>query len=369
MASKESSKGSPAGAPRHPEIHKPVTLRDVAELAGVSSATVSLVVNKKKNARIGPETQLRVLEAINQLGYRANALAKNLAKGSSRFIGLVADGVATTPFAGQIIHGAQDEAWKHGFVLLVANTEGDGEVEKDAIAMMLEHKVRGILYSTWFHRPAEVPAALRETDFVLVNCFSPALDSPAVVPDEVQGGQSATEVLLRKGHRRIAFINATTPAPARDGRLQGYRKALESAGIPFDGGLVFEAYPDQEGGYGAAERLLSLGVTAVFCYNDRMAMGLYDALIRRGMSVPEDMAVVGFDNQEVIAAHLRPPLSTVGLPHYELGAAGVRLLLGIGTPAGQDVLKIECPVVERDSAGPERGSLPAPTPAAGAASA
>ncbi|MCA4133472.1 LacI family DNA-binding transcriptional regulator [Arthrobacter sp. M4] len=327
----------------------PVTLRDVAELAGVSSATVSLIVNKKKDARIGVETRRRVREAINQLGYRPNAMAKNLVSGTSRFIGLVADGVATTPFAGQIIHGAQDEAWKHGFVLLVANTEGDDAVEEDAISMMLEHKVRGILYSTWFHRAAEIPAALNETDFVLVNCFAPGTDAPAVVPNEVQGGRSATEILTRKGHRRIAFINATTPAPARDGRLQGYQQALASAGIPFDPHLVFDAYPDQEGGYAAADKLLDLNVTAVFCYNDRMAMGLYDALVRRGISVPDDLAVVGFDNQEVIAAHLRPPLSSVGLPHYELGAAGVRLLLGIEKPEGYPMVKIECPAVERDS--------------------
>lgn len=343
---------NPSHPPATPRTSHPVTMRDVAEGAGVSVATVSLVVNNKKDARIGAGTRKRVLDTIRELGYRPNALAKNLVSGSSRFIGLVADAIATTPFAGQIIHGAQDEAWKHGFVLLVANTEGEEPVERDAISMMLEHKVRGILYSTWFHRPTEIPAALQETDFVLVNCFSPDSDALAVVPDEVHGGREATDILVRKGHRRIAFINATIPAPAKDGRLQGYREALESAGIAFDPHLVFDAYPDQEGGYGAVEELLKRDVTAVFCYNDRMAMGLYDGLKQQGLSIPEDMAVVGFDNQEVIAAHMRPPLSTVALPHYELGAAGVRLLLGVDEPAGSPVVKLECPPVERDSVGP-----------------
>lgn len=341
----------PSHLPTSPKPKHPVTMRDVAELAGVSVATVSLVVNKKKDARIGAETGRRVRDAIRELGYRPNALAKNLVSGSSRFIGLVADAIATTPFAGQIIHGAQDEAWKHGFVLLVANTEGNEPAERDAISMMLEHKVRGILYSTWFHRPTEVPAALRETDFVLVNCFSPDSGAPAVVPDEVQGGRAATDILINKGHRRIAFINATIPAPAKDGRLQGYREALESAEIRFDAELVFDAFPDQEGGYGAVEELLKRDVTAVFCYNDRMAMGLYDGLRQHGLSIPDDMAVVGFDNQEVIAAHLRPPLSTVALPHYELGAAGVRMLLGVDEPSHNTVVKIDCPPVERESAG------------------
>lgn len=345
MASDPDSEGTPI------RRRGAVTLHDVAKAAGVSVATASFVANGKRDVRLTDATRERVQQTIDELGYRPNAMAKNLASGGSKFIGLVADAIATTPFAGQIIHGAQDEAWKHGYVLLVANTEGNDDAESEAIAMMLEHKVRGILYSTWFHRAADVPASLREADFVMVNCFSPALDSRAVVPDEQQGGRTATEILLAKGHRRIAFINATTPAPAKTGRLAGYREALESAGVTFDPGLVFDAYPDQEGGFDAAERLIGLGVSAVFCYNDRMAMGLYDALLRRGLSVPDDMAVVGFDNQEVIAAHLRPPLSTVALPHYELGAAGVRVLLGIDQVEQHTLVKIECPPVERESAG------------------
>jgi LacI family transcriptional regulator len=354
MNSQENSSGTPAVAaapPKQPARAHPVTLRQVAEAAGVSTATVSLVVNKKKDARISAATRKRVRDAIRDLGYRPNAMAQTLVSGSSRFIGLVADAIATTPFAGQIIHGAQDEAWKHGYALLIANTEGNSELETDAISMMLEYKVRGILYSTWFHRATEIPAPLREADFVLVNCFAMEPGARAVVPDETQGGRSATEILLKHGHRRIAFINATIPAPAKDGRLEGYRGALEEAGIPFDERLVLEAYPDQEGGYGATEELLKRDVTAVYCYNDRMAMGLYDGLREHGLSIPEDMAVVGFDNQEVIAAHLRPPLSTVSLPHYELGAAGVRMLLGLDD--GQEsAAKIHCPTVERSSVRP-----------------
>jgi LacI family transcriptional regulator len=352
MISETKSSGEPAPLPRPvqpPERSHPATLREVAEAAGVSTATVSLVVNRKKGARIAEETRQRVKDAIRALGYRPNAMAKNLVSGTSRFIGLVADGVATTPFAGQIIHGAQDEAWKHGYALLIANTEGNTELEQDAIAMMLEYKVRGILYSTWFHRATSIPESLREAEFVLVNCFSEEPGTRAVVPDEEQGGRSATDILVGHGHRRIAFINATIPAPAKDGRLKGYRDALAAAGIPFDPELVLEAYPDQEGGYRATAGLLARGVTAVYCYNDRMAMGLYDGLRERGLSIPDDMAVVGFDNQEVIAAHLRPPLSTVSLPHYELGAAGVRILLGIDEAPAEAPTRIHCPPVERTS--------------------
>lgn len=327
----------------------PVTMRDVAEAAGVSVATVSNVVNDKKSARIGADARQRVQDAVSDLGYRPNALAKTLSRGSSTFIGLVADAIATTPFAGQIIHGAQDEAWKHGFVLLVANTEGDPAAEEAAIAMMLEHKVRGVLYSTWFHRAVVPPQSLRETDYVLVDCFEANTTAPAVVPDEVQGGYTATGLLLDAGHRRVAFINTTSSSPAQSGRLKGYRRALAEAGIEFDPALVLEAHPDQEGGYAATDRLLELKVTAVFCHNDRVAMGLYDGVRERGLTIPRDIAIAGFDNQEVIAAHLRPPLSTVALPHYELGAAGVRVLLGIDTVPRESPLLISCPAVSRAS--------------------
>jgi LacI family transcriptional regulator len=332
-----------------PSPRAPAVMRDVAKAAGVSVATVSHVVNDNPNARIGDAARKRVRRAIEELGYRPNALAKTLVSGSSKFIGLVADAIATTPFAGQIIQGAQDEAWKHGYVLLVANTGGNQGAEEQAIAMMLEHKVRGILYSTWFHRAVSTPAALAETDAVLVGCYSDDGTLPAVVPDEVQGGRTATQLLLDAGRRRIAFINTSHASPARTGRLKGYRETLEAAGIGYDPALVVETTSDQEGGYEAAMRLLDHNVTAVFCHNDRVAMGLYDAARDRSLKVPEDLAVVGFDDQEVISAHLRPPLTTVALPHYDLGAAGVRLLLGLDDITKGTPQLITCPPILRSS--------------------
>lgn len=331
------------------KLSRPVTMREVAAAAGVSVSTVSHVVNNTRGARIGKDARARVREAVGSLGYRPNALAKNLVTGRSHFLGLVADAIASTPFAGQIIRGAQDEAWRHGHVLLVANTEGNDEAEAEAIAMMLEHQVRGILYSTWYHREVVLPAGLAETDYVLVNCFAASDDARAVVPDEVAGGRNATQMLVDRGHRRIGFVNTTTPSPARTGRLAGYRQALHSAGIAFDPDLVIDAQPDQEGGFAVVDRLLANAVTGTFCHNDRVAMGVYDGLRDRGVRIPDQMAVVGFDNQDVIAAHLRPPLSTVALPHYELGVAGVRILLGIDELAAGTPTLVPCPPVPRQS--------------------
>lgn len=348
MSTPEPDKAEPSKAEPN-KTGSSVTMRDVAKAAGVSVATVSHVVNNKPGARIGDDARRRVQEAVTALGYRPNALAKTLSRGGSRFIGLVADAIATTPFAGQIIHGAQDEAWAHGYVLLVANTDGNEAAENEAIAMMLEHQVQGILYSTWYHREIVVPELLHQADTVLVDCFAEDSGLPAVVPDEEQGGRTATEELLAAGHRRIAFINTTTPSPAQSGRLAGYRSALETAGIDFDDSLVFPAEPAQEGGYATAPRIVESKATAVFCHNDRVAMGLYDGLREHGLSIPGDIAVMGFDNQDVIAAHLRPPLSTVALPHYELGAAGVRVLLGIESSSTEQLLRVTCPSVPRQS--------------------
>lgn len=337
-----------------------VTIAEVARAAGVSPTTVSFVVNDKRGVSIAPATRERVKRAVEELGYKPNALARNLGGGRSSFIGLVSDAIATTPFAGQLVQGAQEEAWRRGHVLLVANTGGDASIESEALAMMAEHRVAGVLYSSWFHHQVTPPPALRELRHVLVNCFSEDPQTTAVVPDEVQGGRTATQILLDAGHRRIAFLNATDDSPAVVGRLEGYRAALGDAGISVERDLVLPVGHDQESGYRAARLLLDMPrpPSAVFCYNDRVAMGLYDALREHGLTVPQDMAVVGFDNQEVIAAHLRPPLTSVALPHHTMGVEGVRALLGTANTVAPGRLLVSCPAVNRQSvAQPRRAAL------------
>ena len=174
-------------------------MKEVARRAGVSVTTVSHVVNRKPGARIGQDARRRVLAAVEELGYRPNAMAKTLVQGGSPFIGLVADSIASTPFAGQIVHGAQEEAWARGHVLLVTNTEGNARAEERAISMMLQYNVRGILYSRWYHHEVRVPPLLGEAPGVLVNCFDASAPDPAVVPDEFAGGRRAARMLLDAG--------------------------------------------------------------------------------------------------------------------------------------------------------------------------
>jgi LacI family transcriptional regulator len=198
------------------------------------------------------------------------------------------------------------------------------------------------------------PDLLREIPSVLLDCFAADHSLPSVVPDEVGGGYKATSVLLEKGHKRVGFANNRDPIPATAARLQGYVAALTARGIPFDPVLVVSDSSDSDGGYRSAQKLMQLPdrPTALFCFNDRMAMGAYYALRELNLSIPKDVAVMGFDNQEIIAAHLNPLLSTMELPHYAMGQWAIKYLLEhMDAPADIHPIQhtIECPYIERAS--------------------
>lgn len=330
------------------------TMLDVAKLAGVSQTTVSFVMNDVATVNIPDETKQRVWDAVRTLGYRRNSLAQALRTKRTHFIGFITDEIASTPFAVNTIKGAQDAAWANRKLLMIVNTGDNASIKAAAVELMLERQVEGVIYASWFHRQVDPPATLYEVPSVLVDGFSADRSLPSVVPDEVAGGRHATQVLLNKGHRRIGFINVGSRIPAAVGRLEGYRQALEGAGIPFDPELVRRGNGYQDSGYAKTIELMSLPErpSALFCGTDRMAMGAYDALRDLKLAVPRDVAVMGFDNQELIAAYLRPPLSTMALPHYEMGQWAVQYLVEHGhDPDGLVPVQqmLACPLIERES--------------------
>jgi LacI family transcriptional regulator len=209
-----------------------------------------------------------------------------------------------------------------------------------------------------YHREighAQFPDAI---PIVLVNCFADDRFLPSIVPDEVGGGRLATETLLKKGHRRIGFVNVAAQEPAPLGRLEGYRQALANYGIPFDEALVRYIEEPFEGlatsTYDCVLSLLQMNdpPTGIFCFNDLMALGAYDAIRKSNLRIPEDVAIVGFDNVEMLAAQIHPPLTTIELPMFEMGQLAVRMLLEEGAIAenGQPVQHIiECPLIVRRS--------------------
>src|SRR2546425_5606885 len=234
-------------------------MSDIARLAGVSRTTVSFVLNNHaSSASIPAETKDRILKAAKKLSYRPNLAARGLRTNQTHTIGFITDEIATTPHAVNIIKGAQDEALAHGKLLLIINTGSDATVKETAIEMMLERQVEGIIYATMYHQEVALPANIYEGSAILLDCFCADRSLPSVVPDEVQGGRTATEVLLNKGHRRIGFINNIDPIPATFGRLEGYKQALQAYDVPFDENLVRFHVDDSRGGYRGALELMQL---------------------------------------------------------------------------------------------------------------
>ncbi|SEQ54204.1 transcriptional regulator, LacI family [Devosia sp. YR412] len=326
---------------------------DVAELAGVSQATVSLVLNGVANARISRATRRRVLESAEALNYRRGK-AHPVPEGRQRVIGLFLDEVSTTPFAAQFIEGARDEAALQDVSVAVFCTRSDPALEQAAIDLLVAQKTIGIVYASLMTRQVTVPEAFSELPLVLLNCFEKKLRYPSVVPGDVVGGYTATRALLKAGHRRIAHMAGEYFVEAAVDREKGYRQAMAEAGVAIDEDLVQQGGWSIRAGRERAAALLALPnpPTAIFCFNDRMAIGCYEAARKLGMAIPQDLSIMGFDNED-LAANMDPPLSTVILPHDEMARWAVAELLDSYSGADQDErlqkVKFECELVERDS--------------------
>lgn len=328
------------------EMRRP-TARDVATLAGVSTATVSFVINDRRD-RVSPDTFARVERAIELLGYRPNPAARQLRTQRSRVIGLVGEEIATGPFGGGIIRGAQDQALAHGHTLFVVDTGGDPAALPQALAVMKERHVDGVIFTSVMTAAVTPPEQLYEGPAVLVNCYAPGSRAPSVLPDEDAGGADAIRLLVSQGHRRIGFINGVAGTYPAESRLRGYHMALTEAGIENDPALVRSGNWNADSGYLFAKEFLTMPTppTALFCSNDRMAVGAYFAIKELGLSVPEDISVLGYDNQTELAAFAHPPLSSVQLPYYEMGRLGAELLLA-RADAGTHM--VSCSPVVRES--------------------
>ena len=330
------------------------TIRDVAEQSGVSITTVSHVLNDVPGKRVSPETRERVLKVAEDLRYRPNRLARGLRTQRTQMIGLLSDQVSTTPFAGRLILGAQEAAAEVGSLLVLLNSGGDPALEEREVEALLERQVDGIIYAAFYHQVVYPPAGLSRGPAVLLDAESPGSEISSVVPDEVGGSRTAVQELLAAGHRRIGFLNNVDDIPATRLRLLGLRQALEVYGVQFDLSLVSEWDSNARGGLAGAMAMLTKPdpPTALFCFNDRMAMGAYQAATELGLTIPDDLSIVGFDDQELVSDSLRPGLTTVALPHHEMGQWAVRNL--VEQIASVDPLVprhalLPCPLIRRGS--------------------
>lgn len=333
-------------------------MTDIAKAAGVSQSTVSLVLNGAVGAKLSEATRQKVHEVTQSLGYQLpiRAMQTPAPAGERNLIVYIADEVSTSPHPVVSIDGARDAAWNNGCLLAVFSTHGNAQMEQQVLQTLAMPNVLGVIYATVYTRKVAVPPVLLKVPAVLLNCYSSDHALSSVVPAEVAGGHTATEYLIEAGHRRIGFINGETWQDAAKDRLKGYRQALATADLPFDERLVRDG--DWSSGKGF-ELTLSLmrepnPPTAIFCANDLMAIGAIEALKQLGQRVPEDVSVMGYDDQE-IARHTHPPLTTVVLPNYELGRWAVETLLqeeqnrSAGAPVRHRTVKLDGPLIERTS--------------------
>lgn len=338
---------------------KRVRITDVAAAAGVSTSTVSLVLNDRPS-RITPETAEAVRRVAADLGYRPDLNARTLRTQRTNLLGFISDMVVTTPFAGDMIRGAQDAAWERGHLLLIVNTESDSGHERELVTALRDRRLDGYLFASMYHRSRENLSFLGGTPVVGMD-VEIGDQGPSFVPDEAQGAAAATQVLVEAGHRRIAHLRGQPYAQASALRAEAFDRVMKEAGLE-TAGLVREYADDSplsESRFAelATRELLQLAdpPTALFAYNDRMAIGVYRAASSLGLSIPRDLSVMGFDNQQTVAEELPPPLSTVALPHYEMGYRATQRLIDIlgGLVEPDPVLElIPCPLVLRESVAP-----------------
>lgn len=317
------------------------TIYDVAKRAGVSPKTVSRVLNK--DAPVSDKTREAVAEAMDALGYVPSHAARTMKSNRSGLIGLItgaisnADEISTAAGLPDllIVQGAQKVIEKSNKTLLISDTGGRLDRVPDLVRTFQEHRVEGILYVADYHKPLDLTLPGRGIPKVLVNCYDP-LGTPAVVPDDEGGQYALTRAVIAQGHRRIAYLTLAPGQEATRLRLAGFRRALDQARLPFDASLVqatdlFGTPGERQLIWDALDTFFSGEdpPTAICCGNDRLAMAVYSILRGRGISVPGQVSVVGYDDHRLISETLYPPLTTAELPYSAMGARAAQVLLDL----------------------------------------
>lgn len=340
-----------------PVFAKPVTLREVAAAAGVSVATASKALNGQ--GRMTAETRERIRETARLLGFRPNSLAQSLLRRRSFTVGLLTNDTYGR-FSLPLMAGVSDALVDNGVSVFLCNVEDDSRLGQLHVEAMLDKRVDGII-ATGKRIDRHLPVDLSNMRIPVVYAFTqPDPDSIAFVSDDAGGARLAVEHFLRIGRRRIAHVTGPAGFAVVHTRAQAYRDVLEERGLPASEPLL-GAWSEGWGHEAVAELFGKAGMgewpDAVFCGNDQIARGVIDALRERGIRVPEDVGVIGFDNWEIVAEATRPPLTSVDMNLASLGhEAGLALLsLVDGQPAAAGIRKLPCRLVVRQSCGSPPG--------------
>ena len=331
-----------------------VTVMDLAAEAGVSRATVSLVL--RQSPRIKEETKGRVRAAIKKLGYVYNTHRHHLRRSSSQMVAMVINDL-TNPFYTELAVGIQAALEERGFVTLLSNTAEELPRQQRVVDAMREHGVAGLIIAPANGTKAGLVDELEEAGvpLVLVMRRIPGRNTNLVAPDNALGARMATEYLIELGHRRIAFLGGRSDMVVRRDREAGYRRALHNAGMAIDEALIVDAEITRRGGVGALSKVIGFDepATAALCYNDVVAFGALAVLNVRGIRPGRNYSVIGFDDVPE-AAHTIPALTTVSVQPKEMGrAAAAALLRRVADPSSRPEQEIFAPrLVIRGTTGP-----------------
>ncbi len=341
--------------------HKPaITLYEIAKVANVSIATVSRALTDSGHP-VNFATKQRVLNVAKELGYRPNLVARSLKTDRTFAVGIITDTI-TSPFSPLIIRGIQDHLEESGYISLIINGDWNPETEAKAISTMLSRAVDGLIFvESWLHETNSVLELTDKPHIFVHRLFDGNDYRNRVSVDEIYGAHLAVEHLARLGHHRIAFINGPEGWYASEYRLRGYQETLALSGIAYDPELVATGDWEVQSGYPAAKHFLELPQrpTAIFAANDLMALGAIYAIQESGLRVPEDIAVVGYDDRES-ASLSRPTITTVTMPCYEMGQAAARLILNLleNGDEAEELIKIRGALIVRESCGAPGGKIP-----------
>lgn len=307
-----------------------VTIKDIAKIAGVSTATISKVLNKK-DKDISEPTRQKILNIAKEYNYIPNTMARSLVTQKTKTIGLIIPDI-TNPFFPEIARGAEDKASEVGYNIIFCNTDDNLEKEEKYINMLMEKMVDGIIFTQSAKRKEELKnLKLRSLPIISIDRDMKYEEIKGkVLVDNFKGAYDGVKHLLERGSRKIIFITGALNTNTSIERLEGYKKALESFEIPFDENYVLEGKYRSEWGFEAVQMLFEKNVEfdAVFCGNDLIALSVMKALKDAGKSIPKDVKVLGFD--DIYMAKLaEPELSTVRQPNYKMGYKAVELLIDI----------------------------------------
>ncbi|MGL4859595.1 MAG: HTH-type transcriptional repressor PurR [Enterobacteriaceae bacterium] len=304
------------------------TIKDVAKLAGVSTTTVSHVINKTRF--VAENTQAQVWQAINSLNYSPSAIARSLKTNNTRFIGLLA-ATNEAPYFAEIIQAIEQHCYSHGYTLILCNTWNDLQKQQAYLAMLVQKRIDGLLVMC-----SEYPQPLRhllsnysELPMVIMDSESVLDNQAAIIQDNgFNGGYMATRYLIERGHRAIATITGQLSKHTGSARYEGYLQAMHDFAIPLREEWIVQGDFEPESGYRAMQQLLAQTPhpTAIVCGGDMMAMGAICAADEQGIRIPHDISIIGYDNVNN-SRYFTPALSTIHQPKEQLASAAIELLL------------------------------------------